>query len=38
MVKLTYLQENHIMIPKDGKRLNSNDNKVAGDEELLNNL
>lgn len=28
MVKLSYLQENHIMIPKDGKRHNNQDSKV----------
>lgn len=38
MVKLSYLQENHIMIPKDGKRLNNIDSKIAGDEDFLNNL
>mgnify|MGYP001806481525 CR=1 FL=1 len=26
------------MIPKDGKRMNSNDNRLAADEEFLNNL
>ena len=38
MVKLSYLQENHIMIPKDGKRLVNQDNKVNGDDDSLNNL
>lgn len=38
MVKLSYLQENHIMIPKDGKRLVNQDNKVNGDDDFLNNL
>ncbi len=39
MAKLTYMQENHILIPKDGKR-GKDDNKMLGmaDEEYLNNL
>lgn len=40
MTKLTFLQENHILIPKDGKRFNKDDGKImgVGDEEYLNNL
>jgi hypothetical protein len=38
MSKLSYLQENHIMIPKDGKRNNNQESNVAGDNEYLNNL
>jgi hypothetical protein len=38
MAKISFLQENHILIPKDGKRM---DDKVivgSGDEFYLNNL
>lgn len=40
MAKLTFLQENHILIPKDGKRSSKEESKIGGigDEEYLNNL
>ena len=39
MAKITYIQENHILIPKDGKRNKQEDSKVAAtDDEYLNNL
>lgn len=38
MSKLSYLQEHHILIPKDGKRKDDKQMGGMGDEEYLGNL